>query len=608
MDSAVDWSSEWFNSLIWIIGVTVAAALVSFLIGAFLVRTTVWGRQFWRLAGPFFRPTRDRRSWVPLLFALGILLITIATVRMNVLFSYQGNGLFTALQKLDVDGFWFYVVLFIVLAVLWVLKELLRVYVQQVLGIKWRVWTNDRMIGDWLGGGAYHRGQFVKNRVDNPDQRIQEDVSSFVSLSQSLAFGAIGALVSLVSFTLILWELSGPMNVFGLEIPRAMTFFAFIYVILASVIAFRIGRPLIRLNFLNEALTGSFRYALVRVRENSERVAFYRGEQVERATLNARFAAVIDNVWAILYRNLKFLGFNFVITQSAELVPLVIQGPRFLAGSITLGDVTQTATAFGQVHDSLSFFRNAYDDFAGYRAVLDRLTGLLDADEQARDLPSIDLDEGAGLAVRDLTVRTPDGALLVDDLDLDLSAGDTLLIKGPSGSGKTTILRTLADLWPYAEGSVRRPLGSRSLFLSQQPYVPLGSLRTALAYPESPADIQDDRARETLQRVQLGHLVDHLDDDVDWSRRLSPGEQQRLGFARVLVGRPEVVFLDEATSAVDEGIEHMLYDLLRAELPETIVVSVGHRSTLDGVHAARLELAGTDGRWTATGIGADRTG
>jgi len=597
VDGPIDWASEWFNSIVWILAVTAAAAVGSALIGMLLMRTTAWGRQFRRLAMPYFRPTRDRRTWGPLLLILTVLLITITTVRMNVLFSYQSNGLYTALQELDADGFWFYIVLFLGMAAIWVVKELTRVYVQSVLSIRWRVWTNDRMVGDWLSGGAYHRGQFVKDRVDNPDQRIQEDVQSFVSLSLTLAFGAIGSLVSLVSFTLILWELSGPLNVFGVEVPRAMVFFAFLYVIVASVIAFRIGRPLIRLNFLNEQLTGSFRYALVRVRENSERIAFYRGEEVEGATLDRRFAAVIDNVWAILYRNLKFLGFNFVITQGAEIVPLVIQGPRFLAGSITLGDVTQTATAFGQVHDSLSFFRNAYDDFAGYRAVLNRLTGLLDANEEARDLPSIDLAEGEGLQVRAMTVRTPDGAPLVDDLELSLTAGDTLIIKGPSGSGKTTILRTMADLWPYAEGSVRRPLGGRSLFLSQQPYVPLGSLRTALAYPEPPEQVEDDSARAILQQVQLGHLVDQLDDDVDWSRRLSPGEQQRIGFARILVGRPDVVFLDEATSAVDEGIEHMLYQLIRAELPETIVVSVGHRSTLDSLHAGKLELAGGGG-WT----------
>jgi putative ATP-binding cassette transporter len=329
-------------------------------------------------------------------------------------------------------------------------------------------------------------------------------------------------------------------------------------------------------------------------------VAFYRGGPVERATLDNRFAAVIGNSWDLLYRGIKFQGTNFVFTQASVVLPYLIQGPRVLTGALTLGDFNQTATAFGQVHDALSFFRNAYDEFASYRAVLNRLTGLLDADAESRAMPRVDLEEGPGLEVHDLTVRRPDAQLLIDDMNLSLGSGDTLLIKGPSGSGKTTLLRSLADLWPYADGSVSRPLGSGSLFLSQQPYVPLGPLRTALAYPEPPEVIDDDRAREMLRKVQLAHLVDQLDDDVDWARRLSPGEQQRLGFARVLIGRPKVVFLDEATSAVDEGLEHMLYELLRTELPETIVVSVSHRSTLGDFHAGELELLG-GGRWSATG-------
>jgi putative ATP-binding cassette transporter len=282
-------------------------------------------------------------------------------------------------------------------------------------------------------------------------------------------------------------------------------------------------------------------------------------------------------------------------------IPILIQAPRYFSGAITLGDVQQTATAFGQVHDALSFFRNAYDDFADYRAVLNRLTGLLDADEESRTLPSVDVEEGEGLDVRDLTVRTPNAQLLINDLDLSLTAGDALLISGPSGSGKTTLLRSLADLWPYADGTVRRPLGEGSLFLSQQPYVPLGTLRTALAYPESPDAVDDDRAREMLRKVQLAHLVDHLDEEVDWSRRLSPGEQQRLGFGRILLRKPSVVFLDEATSALDEGMEHAMYELLRERLPECTVVSVGHRSTLEALHTQQLALVG-EGRWEASAL------
>jgi putative ATP-binding cassette transporter len=378
-----------------------------------------------------------------------------------------------------------------------------------------------------------------------------------------------------------------------------MTFIAYVYVIVASVFAFRIGRPLIRLNFLQERFNASYRYSLVRLRDNAENIAFYRGERVERATLGERFRAVIGNAWAIVFRSLKFQGFNLVVSQISVVVPLLIQAPRYFSGAITLGDVQQTATAFGQVHDSLSFFRNAYDNFAGYRAVLDRLTGLLDADEAARALPSVRLGDGDGLAVRDLTVRLPDGPVLVDDLDLDLTAGDALLVTGRSGSGKTTLLRSLADLWPYVDGTVQRPVGEDALFLSQQPYLPLGTLRTALAYPRPAAEVDEAVAARVLRQVQLPQLVDRLDDEVDWVRRLSPGEQQRLGFARVLLARPRIVFLDEATSALDEGLEQTLHTLLREELPDAIVVTVGHRSTLGRFHDRQLELLG-EGRWSAT--------
>ncbi len=403
--------------------------------------------------------------------------------------------------------------------------------------------------------------------------------------------------MTVVSFTIILWELSGPLTLLGVEIPRAMTFTAYLYVIIASVIAFRIGRPLITLNFLRERLNASFRYALVRLRDNSESIAFHRGETVERAGLLGRFGTVIDNAWAIVFRSLKFQGFNLVISQFSQIIPLVIQAPRFFAQQLTLGDIQQTASAFGQVHDSLSFFRMAYDDFAGYRAVLMRLTGLLDVDAKARALPVVTTEEGDGLEVRDLTVRLPDERVLIDALDLRLTPGEALLVAGPSGSGKTTLLRSLADLWPYAQGSVRRPLGDGVLFLSQQPYLPLGTLRTALAYPAS--EIDDAQARAVLPRVQLPQLADRLDEEVDWSRQLSPGEQQRLGFAAVLLAKPRLVFLDEATSALDEGVEQTLYALLREELPEAVVVSVGHRSGLDRFHGNRLDLRG-DGRWATS--------
>jgi vitamin B12/bleomycin/antimicrobial peptide transport system ATP-binding/permease protein len=595
---SVNWSTEWLNSLLWVFGVWVLVLIGFALVGWFLIRRTRWGRQFWRLSGMYFIPRRRGwLAWRPIVTVALLLMLTVASVRLDVVLSYQGNGLLTAMQRLDAAAFWKYIGIFGILATINVVLVLFTYWVSQAQIIHWRLWLNQRMAGDWLSGTAYYRMRFVSTPVDNPDQRIQQDVTSFTSDSQSLGLGAVSSCVGLVSFTIILWQLSGPVTVSGLQIPRAMVFLAFIYVIIATVFAFRIGRPLIRLNFLNELLTASYRYALVRIRDNSENIAFYRGEQVENAGLMGRFAAVIANTWAIVYRSLKFQGFNLVISQIAVIFPYIIQAPRFFSQQITLGDVNQTATAFGQVEGALSFFRLAYDDFASYRASLNRLTGLLDANEEARALPvPVTEQRAAGLGVNDLNVRLPDGQPLLTNLDLNLAGGESLLVKGPSGSGKTTLLRSLAGLWPYVDGSIERPMNGQAMFCGQQPYLPQGTLRAALAYPSPAETLSDDVAAETLRAVQLGHLADRLDMETDWSRTLSPGEQQRLAFGRILITRPSLAFFDETTSALDEGMEHAIYELVRERMPDCTIVSVGHRSSLENLHNNELILLG-EGQW-----------
>jgi putative ATP-binding cassette transporter len=568
------------------------------LVAWLLIRRTRWGRQFWRLSGAYFIPRqRTWLSWRPILTVALLLLLTVTAVRLNVLLTFQSNGLYTALQELDAPTFWKFIWIFAILATIYVILVLVTFYIGQAQIIHWRLWLNEQMVGDWMSGAAYHRGRFVSTPVDNPDQRIQQDITSYTSDSQTLALGAVSSSVSLVSFTIILWQLSGPITLFGLQIPRAMVFLAYIYVIIATVLAFRIGRPLIRLNFLNELLTASYRYALVRVRDNSENIAFYRGEQVENRGLMSRFGAVIANTWAIVFRSLKFQGFNLVVSQIAVVFPVIIQAPRFFAQEITLGDVTQTAQAFDQVEGSLSFFRLAYDDFASYRASLNRLTQLQDANHEARALPApATEDRESGLSVQDLDVRLPDGRPLLTDLDLNLDSGESLLVRGASGSGKTTLLRSLAGLWPYVDGSIERPLDGRAMFCGQQPYLPLGTLRTGLAYPLPAETLSDDEAAETLRAMQLGHLVDRLDVETDWSKTLSPGEQQRLAFGRILLAKPSLVFLDETTSALDEGMEHAIYELIRDRLPGCTIVSVGHRSSLENLHTNELTLLG-EGQW-----------
>ncbi|MFD4183042.1 ABC transporter ATP-binding protein/permease [Rhodococcus sp. NPDC058514] len=619
METSRVWSDELVESLKWIV-ITFGITAVCFVVVAvLLLRHTRWGRQFWAISGDYFVGPGRALVWAHL---AALLLLVVCLVRVNVLITYWSNDLYTSLQlgaqalsggdsaALDSarDGFWSAMWLFCVLAAIHVVRALVSIYLSQAFDIRWRVWLTDRFAGDWLNGRAYYRGQFIDNTIDNPDQRIQQDITDFAVTSRQLSLGggtapgAVGSVLSVISFTQILWELSGPLNIFGVEVPRAMMFLVFVYVLVTTAIAFWIGYPLIQLNYLRERFTANFRYALVRLRDSAENVAFYRGERVERRGLLTRFAAVIRNAWQIVFRNLKFTAWNFGVGQASVIFPYLVQGPRFFSGAVTLGDLQQTGRAFSEIHDSLSFFRESYDDFTAYRASLIRLHGLKEASRESRGLPQIAVsDTDGGVELVDIAVRRPDGDVLIDDLSLRLATGDALVVKGPSGSGKTTLLRSLAEMWPYADGELRRPEGDDTLFLSQIPYLPLGDLRTAVCYPAKPDDVDDSAIRTTLGNVHLGHLVGRLDEEADWAKILSPGEQQRIAFARILLIRPKVAFLDEATSAVDEGLEYSLYSLIRAEVPDTILVSVSHRSTVDQHHTQQLELAG-DGPWALSPV------
>ncbi len=372
---------------------------------------------------------------------------------------------------------------------------------------------------------------------------------------------------------------------------------ALLYVFLTTVVAFWIGHPLIRLSFRNELTNAAFRYALIRLRDAGEAVGLYRGERAERGRLMTRFAAVITNYRAFVRRGVVFLGWNRSMNQIVNPLPTVVQAPRLFAGEIQLGDVTQSSSAFNRVQSSLSFFRSVYDAFASYRAAIIRLEGLITANESARELPLLTAlpSSDGSLQLDGVEVRTPAGGRLVDPLDVRLDPGESLVITGGSGSGKTTLLRSLAQLWPFTSGTLRRP-EDETMFLSQIPYMPLGTLRGVLSYPAEESAYSDNEIRSALDVVALGHLVGRLDEEADWAKIFSPGEQQRIAFARVLLTKPKVVFLDESTSALDEGQEFALYRALRTQLPDCIVVSVSHRPSLDQHHNQRLELLG-EGAW-----------
>ncbi|WP_370766074.1 ABC transporter ATP-binding protein/permease [Haemophilus sp.] len=591
----MDYAQEAINSLLWIVK-TLAMTAVVFSFGIFLlVRFTHWGKQFWQFAGGYLSP---RRSIKPLLFFLLIVAMTLVSVRISLVHSEWYNNMYTSLQEFNEPVFWDQMVLFCVIATSSVMTALLSYYLEQRFSINWIEWLNSQLVDKWMDNRAYYKTQYVSANLDNPDQRIQQDVQSYVRTSLSLSTGVIDAVTSMISYTILLWGLAGPMMVFGTEIPRMMVFLVFTYVIITTVIAFRLGRPLIMLNFVNERLNANYRYSLIRIKEYAESVAFYAGEKVESSQLYKQFGSVINNMWDIVYRTLKFSGFNLVVSQVSVVFPLLIQVGRYFEKQIKLGDLMQTLQVFGKLHSNLSFFRNSYDGFAGYKATLDRLTGFSYAIDMANRQSTSHLHEHeTDVIFKDLSISNPFGKNLIENLNLTLTKGSTLLIQGNSGVGKTTLLRTVAGLWAYSEGEVYCP--KHQLFLSQKPYLPQGSLLTALAYPNEENTFNRDEMIEVLKQVSLGHLQDRLEQEQDWTRILSLGEQQRLAFARLLLHKPNVAFLDEATASMDEGLEDTMYRLLKERLPHTTVISVGHRSTLQAFHQQQLMILG-NGEWQFT--------
>ena len=589
----MDYTQEIITSSLWIAR-TLALTVIFFSLGIFLlVRLTHWGKQFWMFAGGYLSP---KRSIKPLLFFVLIVTLTLFSVRLSLVHSTWYNNMYTALQEFNQTVFWEQMILFCFIAGFSVAAALISYYLNQRFSINWIEWLNTELLEKWMDKRAYYKSQYIGNNLDNPDQRIQQDIQSYVKTTLSLSTGVIDAVTSMISYTILLWGLAGPMTLLGIEIPRAMVYLVFAYVIFTTLIAFWLGKPLIRLNFANENLNANYRYSLIRVKEYAESIAFYAGEKVEKSRLYKQFRAVIDNMWDIVFRALKFSGFNLVVSQISVVFPLLIQVGRYFEKQIKLGDLMQTLQVFGKLHSNLSFFRNTYDSFAEYKATLDRLTGFHYSVEAAQKQSKTDItDHPTDVIFQHLSVKSPMGKILIKDLNLTLTQGNSLLIQGQSGVGKTTLLRTIAGLWSYAEGKIFCPQHN-TLFLSQRPYLPQGNLLTALYYPDTTENVDLAKITRVLEQVQLAHLQDRLEQEQDWSRILSLGEQQRLAFARLLLHKPKVAFLDEASASLDEGMEHAMYRLIHEELPNTTIISVGHRSTLVPLHQQQLELH-TDGSW-----------
>ncbi|HEX9559279.1 MAG TPA: ABC transporter ATP-binding protein/permease [Reyranella sp.] len=556
---------------------------------------------WWHLVIPYFK-SEEWPIAIPLL--IGAIALTFSGVGLEVLFNEWNRRFYDSIQNKDEAVFWQEIIFFSWLAAMFIAVFVARAIVSPYLRLRWRRWLTRYYLAHWLDGRGYYRIE-LQRTVDNADQRIAEDLRQLGEYTMTLMLGLLGAVATLISFLFILWTLSGPLSLaaIGLDvtIPGYMAWVCLIYAIVGTFLANIVGRRLIPLNFQKQRFEANFRFSLVRVRENAEGIALYRGEQREADQLNARFADVFANGWRVLFTQAQLAFYQSGYAQLAIIFPYVVTAPRFFAGAITFGVMTQTASAFGQVQSALSFFVDNYTSLAELRAVMDRLRGLQAATD-AKPESAIDLVPDADrtdVGALDLTLGLPNGQALLRDATLILPQGRSTLITGASGSGKSTLFRALAGIWPFGKGHVHVPAGARVLFLPQKPYIPIATLSDAVKYPDEQSKASDGEIVAALEATQLGHLAGRLKEVEHWANTLSGGEQQRLAVARALVFKPDWLFLDEATASLDEAMEAAIYDELKRRLPATTIVSIGHRPSLRRWHDRRIELQrkpGEEGR------------
>ena len=551
---------------------------------------------------PTFTVAQNRLAIAAAIF---IILINQFEVALLVRLNFFSRDFYNALQDKNEGEFWGQLLkVFLPFAIVYIAALVIEYVVTSSFVIRWRRWLTAHYLGRWLGGGAHYPMALAGTPADNPDQRISDDIYGFIygGGAGTGIFGysitVLSTLTTLVSFAIVLWTLSSgfPLPGTNIIVPGLLFWIALIYAAIGTGITHWIGRPLIRLFFRQQQFEANFRFGLARLREYSEQIALLRGEPVEERDGMRRFADIYDNYMSIVHVRKRLTAFTSTYDQISQYFPFIIGAPLYFLGKIQLGSLVQVARAFGQVNSSLTFFVSQYVGLADFKAVLDRLTTFDEAIDRAR--ASLDRAKGlvhsssptADLALDKLQLRLPDGRTLTQIDSFAFKAGEATLLAGPSGAGKSTLFRAIAGIWPYGGGDIAKPQGTMML-LPQRPYIPMGPLRDAIAYP-SPSDASSDEAiRKALLLVGLPALADQLDDRDNWQMRLSGGEQQRLAVARALLAAPGWLFLDEATSALDEASEAQIYHAIAQTLPKTTVVSIGHRSTLGAFHQRRVTLS-----------------
>ena len=553
----------------------------------------------WQLAKIYFTSEHKRQAW---LFTLTIITLTFAHVYLLVLLNQWNNTFYGALQDYNTQVMFSSLGEFSVLAGLYILVAVYSFYLQQLLELKWRTHLTKVFISDWLHQRTYYLLQLTNQDTDNPDQRISEDIKLFTNISITLTVGLLRSTGTFVAFVFILWRLSGQtiLPILNIPINGYLVYVALIYATFGSYLAHKIGKKLINLNYRQQQKEANFRFSLVRLRENSENIAFYRGENLEQLNFINYFTQVLDNFKQIINKRKQLVWYNSFYSQIAIIFPFLVSMPRYLSKEINLGGLMQIASAFGRVQDALSFFVDAYTSIAEWQAVVERLSSFRTdmqkmSSLQAQQQLVLSHTGTKALHIKNLNVNLPNQTCLLNNLQLEVASGQHLLIKGASGTGKSTLMRALAGLWLFGTGEITLPSAQTSMFLPQRTYLPLGSLRQAILYPQT-EQLPDSLIKLALQSCALAYLSEQLDTTADWSRILSLGEQQRIAIARALLLKPQWLFLDEATSALDGKLEAQVYAALLAQIPNITLLSVAHKPTLDQFHQQVLELQGA-GSW-----------
>lgn len=569
------------------------------------MKSGYWTREFivglFHLITPYWNSEEKKSAR---LYLAAIITLTIAAVYMTLLLNEWFNSFYSALQNYDSGAVYRGLLRFTGLAFAHIAFAVYSYYLQQRLALRWRKWMTKNYLAKWTGQQMYYRLEmFSQGTADNPDQRISEDINLFTARTLSFMSGLLRSATTIICFIFVLWNLSEILSFSAagqeFHIYGYLVWTALAYSVLGTWITHKVGHRLVSLNYLQQKLEADFRFSMVRLRETAESVAFYNGAAKEEAFLSNRFMTLLRNTLFIIKKQKQLSWLTNSYAQISIIFPFVVAVPRYLSQNISLGGLMQIANCFGKVQDAMSYFVDVYASLAEWQSCAERL---LSFDKHIAAIEK-ETEEKSGSLVREEThdrLRLADVTISVPAMDENkrtreiissasctIKSGEHVILKGPSGSGKSTLLRTLAGFWPYVKGHISMPAPSEMMFIPQKPYIPMGTSAEAASYPLETAD--EEILSPLLVECGLSHLMEKTDTEADWSHILSLGEQQKLAFVRVFLRKPKWVFLDEATSAMDEETEEKMYRLLTA-LPGTTVISIGHRSTLDKWHDRVLRI------------------